>query len=62
MSAFVQLYPISPNDMSGPEVTIIFWRVEGFVDESGEIMNGIFLVQFSNFNIVFSNNHLLFTT
>ena len=41
MSAFVQLYPITPNDRIGPEDFVFFWHVEGFV-ESGEVMNGFF--------------------
>ncbi len=43
MSAFMQLYPIPPNDMSGPEGFFIFWHVEGFfLIESGEVRNGCF--------------------
>ena len=36
MFAFVQLYPIRLNDVSGPELIYLFWHVEGFVDEFGE--------------------------
>ena len=44
--AFVQLYPIPLNDMSGPEAFISSWHVEGF-GESGEVMNGFFSRSFS---------------
>ena len=42
MFAFVQLYPTPLSDKSGPEMLNIFWYVDGFVDGSGEIMNGNF--------------------